>query len=130
MSIYAGFTSIKTSSGLRRGDPGVQAGEETPLHLPPNVSAMCYLQAVRQAVRKNQAGICTTWCGTAAGHAVAARGGFRDAGPVNREPTARPQVAAGIPVLQGGGGCQVAASLWERVTLAVQIRFAALSVGI
>src|SRR5216683_733047 len=44
--------------------------------------------------------------GTAAGPVVAARGGFRDTGPVNREPTARPKVAAGIPALQGGGGCQ------------------------
>ena len=32
----------------------------------------------------------STWRGTAAGHAVAARGGFRDAEPMNREPTARP----------------------------------------
>src|SRR5215469_5850257 len=44
---------------------------------------------------------------TAAGYAVAARGGFRDAGPANREPTARSQIAAGIPALRGGGGCQV-----------------------
>jgi hypothetical protein len=47
------------------------------------------------------------WYGTAAGRAVAARGGFRDTGPTNREPTARPQVAAGIPALRGGGGCQL-----------------------
>jgi len=53
-------------------------------------------------VRNNQADMCIT----AAGHVVAAREGFRDAGPVNREPTARPQVAAGIPALCGGGGCQ------------------------
>src|SRR5579859_7759689 len=64
---------------------------------------MCYFQVVR----KGQAGICTTLHGTAAGHAVAARGGLRVAGPMNREPTARPQVAAETPVLRSGGGCQV-----------------------
>jgi hypothetical protein len=30
------------SSGWRRGDPGLQAGEETPLHLPGNVDAARY----------------------------------------------------------------------------------------
>ena len=65
-----------------------------------------YTEAVQWFVATYLLEESTTWYGTAAGHAVAARGGFRDAGPVNREPTARPQVAAGIPALQGGGGCQ------------------------
>ncbi|HEY7882326.1 MAG TPA: zinc ribbon domain-containing protein [Streptosporangiaceae bacterium] len=58
-------------------------GEETPRHLPRYVSQAVFL--------------CTA-CGyachadvnaarnIAAGHAVTARGGFRDTGPVNREP--------------------------------------------
>jgi putative transposase len=47
----------------------------------------------------------------AAGHAVTARGGFRDAGPVNREPQPLASLARGewleSPAL-GGGGCQCA----------------------
>jgi hypothetical protein len=49
-------------------------------------------------VRENQAGTCTTQHGTAAGHAVAARRGDGVARPMNREPTARPLVAAEILV--------------------------------
>ena len=47
----------------------------------------------------------------AAGHAVTARGGVRDAGPVNREPqllASLPDVSSWNPPPSGGGGCQVA----------------------
>ena len=47
----------------------------------------------------------------AAGHAVTARGGFRDAGPVNREPqllASLPDVSSWNPPPPGGGGCQQA----------------------
>jgi putative transposase len=46
----------------------------------------------------------------AAGHAVTARGGVRDAGPVNREPqllASLPDVSSWNPPPPGGGGCQV-----------------------
>ena len=43
---------------------------------------------------------------TAAGHAVTARGGFRDTGPVNREPTARPRCRCWNPRAPRRGGCQ------------------------
>ncbi len=45
----------------------------------------------------------------AAGHAVTARGGFRDAGPVNREPqplASLPDVSSWNPSPSNGGGCQ------------------------
>ena len=60
----------------------------------------CQYELIPSSCPQNKAGTCTTECGTAAGHAVAARGGFRDADPVNREPTVRPQVASGIPLLR------------------------------
>src|SRR5262245_8104693 len=41
-------------------------------------------------------------CGGSAGSLLAQSGTA-----MNREPTARPEVAAGIPAPQGGGGCQV-----------------------
>src|SRR5260370_41323386 len=40
---------------------------------------------------------------TAAGHAVAARGGVRDAGPENREPTARREPQLESPAFRRGG---------------------------
>src|SRR5580693_2106367 len=67
------------------------------------MSVRCYIfRCPRRPGGEHQA----TWSGTAAGHAVAARGGVRVAGPVNREPTARSQIAAGILVPRRGGGCQ------------------------
>jgi hypothetical protein len=40
-------------------------------------------------------------------HAVAAREDLRDAGPVNREPTAWQQVAAGIPPFRAAADVKV-----------------------
>jgi transposase len=45
----------------------------------------------------------------AAGHAVTARGGFRDTGPTNREPhllASLPDASSWNPPPSGGGGCQ------------------------
>jgi putative transposase len=82
--------------------------------------------------RESQARFACTACGyacnadvnaarnIAAGHAVTARGGFRDAGPVNREPqllVSLPGVSGWNPSPLGGGGCQASApSLTEART--------------
>jgi putative transposase len=72
--------------------------------------------------RESQARFACTACGyaghadvnaarnIAAGHAMTARGGFRDAGPVNREPhllASLTDVSSWNPPPSGGGGCQV-----------------------
>jgi len=68
----------------------------------------CLLRNVRMAryyrlARNSHTGISSK---PAAGHAVAARGGFRDTGPVNREPTARPRCRGWNLRAPGRGGCQ------------------------
>ena len=79
--------------------PGLQAGEDAAARPPLECQCDMYLQAVR----KSQAGTCTTWRATAAGHAVAARGGFRYLAGVRRRTAGH---RCWHPVLQGGGGCQ------------------------
>jgi len=88
----------------QRGDPGLQAGEDTPHHLPGKVKRHYTSQRcsacgeVDRDSRESQAVFRCTACGfagnadvnaarnIAAGHAVTARGGDGIARPVNREP--------------------------------------------
>ena len=77
------------SSGLRCRDPGLQAGEGTPL--------AAFRCGIIERVCDNQAGTSVTRHGTAAGHAVAARGGDRVTWPVNREPTAQRELRLESP---------------------------------
>src|SRR5208282_1619730 len=98
------------SSESRRREPGLQAGKET-RPLPPH-------SGIIERVCDSQAGTCTTWHETAAGHAVAAREASPGkqsgaARPVNREPTARREPRLESPAfrrvedvkkLEGGAG--------------------------